>query len=111
MTSPEPDDSATESPESPGAKAANTTNEAAAVDEAAEILRRVFGYSAFRGAQREIVEHVVSGGDALVLMATGGGKSLCYQIPALVRAGVGRSEEHTSELQSHSFISYAVFCL
>ncbi|OLE25809.1 MAG: ATP-dependent DNA helicase RecQ [Catenulispora sp. 13_1_20CM_3_70_7] len=59
------------------------------VDEAAEILRRVFGYSSFRGAQREIVEHVVGGGDALVLMATGGGKSLCYQIPALVRAGVG----------------------
>ena len=54
-----------------------------------EILRRVFGYSSFRGAQREIVEHVIGGGDALVLMATGGGKSLCYQIPALARPGVG----------------------
>jgi len=54
-----------------------------------EVLRRVFGYDAFRGDQAEIVEHVSSGGDALVLMPTGGGKSLCYQIPALVRPGVG----------------------
>ncbi|MCM6776298.1 DNA helicase RecQ [Nocardia sp. CDC159] len=54
-----------------------------------EVLRRVFGYDTFRGLQREIVEQVVSGGDALVLMPTGGGKSLCYQIPALVRPGVG----------------------
>ncbi|MCQ4042315.1 DNA helicase RecQ [Streptantibioticus rubrisoli] len=54
-----------------------------------DVLRRVFGYDAFRGEQREIVEHVVGGGDALVLMPTGGGKSLCYQIPALVRPGVG----------------------
>ncbi|MFB9234483.1 DNA helicase RecQ [Plantactinospora siamensis] len=52
------------------------------------VLRRVFGYDAFRGEQREIIEHVVAGGDALVLMPTGGGKSLCYQIPALVRPGV-----------------------
>ncbi|HEU5332436.1 MAG TPA: DNA helicase RecQ [Actinocrinis sp.] len=59
------------------------------VTEAADVLRRVFGYDAFRGEQREIVEHVVGGGDALVLMPTGGGKSLCYQIPALVRKGVG----------------------
>ncbi|MCC7060651.1 MAG: hypothetical protein IT508_10510, partial [Burkholderiaceae bacterium] len=43
------------------------------------ILRRTFGYAAFRGAQAAIVEHVVEGGDALVLMPTGGGKSLCYQ--------------------------------
>jgi ATP-dependent DNA helicase RecQ len=57
--------------------------------DADDVLRRVFGYADFRGAQREIVEQVVGGGDALVLMATGGGKSLCYQIPALVRAGVG----------------------
>jgi ATP-dependent DNA helicase RecQ len=57
--------------------------------EAADVLRRVFGYDAFRGAQQEIVDHVVGGGDALVLMSTGSGKSLCYQIPALVRAGVG----------------------
>ncbi|TDC81395.1 DNA helicase RecQ [Micromonospora sp. KC606] len=52
------------------------------------VLRRVFGYDAFRGFQQEVVEHVVAGGDALVLMPTGGGKSLCYQIPALVRDGV-----------------------
>jgi ATP-dependent DNA helicase RecQ len=56
---------------------------------ALDILRRVFGYSAFRGPQAEIVDHVVNGGDALVLMPTGGGKSLCYQIPSLLRNGVG----------------------
>ncbi|MFQ6396497.1 DNA helicase RecQ [Nocardia sp. KC 131] len=56
---------------------------------AQQVLRRVFGYDSFRGDQREIVEHVVGGGDALVLMPTGGGKSLCYQVPALVRPGVG----------------------
>ncbi|MEI7666485.1 MAG: DNA helicase RecQ [Synechococcaceae cyanobacterium ELA263] len=53
------------------------------------MLREVFGYGAFRGPQAEIVAHVVAGGSALVLMPTGGGKSLCYQIPALCRAGVG----------------------
>ncbi|GAA4831426.1 DNA helicase RecQ [Saccharopolyspora rosea] len=53
------------------------------------VLRRVFGYDSFRGPQQDIVEHVVAGGDALVLMPTGGGKSLCYQIPALVRPGTG----------------------
>jgi len=58
-------------------------------DPALETLKRVFGYSSFRGAQAEIVRHVVDGGDALVLMPTGGGKSLCYQVPALVRPGVG----------------------
>ena len=56
---------------------------------AQKILHKVFGYSAFRGEQQAIVEHVAAGGDALVLMPTGGGKSLCYQIPALLRHGVG----------------------
>jgi ATP-dependent DNA helicase RecQ len=56
---------------------------------ALEILHRVFGYEAFRGQQAAIVDRVIAGGDALVLMPTGGGKSLCYQIPALVRAGTG----------------------
>jgi ATP-dependent DNA helicase RecQ len=56
---------------------------------AQQILRDTFGYTSFRGAQQAIVEHVVAGGDALVLMPTGGGKSLCYQIPALMRQGVG----------------------
>ena len=56
-------------------------------DKALYVLNSVFGYPAFRGAQREIVEHMVAGGDALVLMPTGGGKSLCYQLPALLREG------------------------
>ncbi|WP_043675072.1 DNA helicase RecQ [Clavibacter michiganensis] len=56
---------------------------------ALERLGTVFGYDAFRGDQQEIVEHVIGGGDALVLMPTGGGKSLCYQIPSLVREGTG----------------------
>jgi ATP-dependent DNA helicase RecQ len=60
-----------------------------ATQPALDTLRRVFGYDAFRGNQRDIIEHVVDGGDALVLMPTGGGKSLCYQIPALVRPGTG----------------------
>ena len=54
-----------------------------------EILRRVFGFDIFRGQQEQIIAHIVSGGDALVLMPTGGGKSLCYQIPALCRTGMG----------------------
>jgi ATP-dependent DNA helicase RecQ len=54
-----------------------------------EVLRRVWGYPAFRGPQQAIVEHVVAGGDALVLMPTGAGKSLCYQVPAIVRPGTG----------------------
>ena len=56
---------------------------------ALQTLHDVFGYSTFRGEQQAIVEHVTAGGDALVLMPTGGGKSLCYQLPALLREGVG----------------------
>jgi ATP-dependent DNA helicase RecQ len=56
--------------------------------EALEVLRKVFGYDSFRGSQAAIVSHVLAGGDALVLMPTGGGKSLCYQLPALLRPGV-----------------------
>ncbi|MGJ5083114.1 DNA helicase RecQ [Bradyrhizobium sp. HKCCYLS3013] len=53
------------------------------------ILKTVFGYDSFRGRQRDIVEHVIAGHNAFVLMPTGGGKSLCYQIPALARPGLG----------------------
>jgi ATP-dependent DNA helicase RecQ len=56
---------------------------------AGKVLEDVFGYPAFRGHQAEVIEHVAGGGDALVLMPTGSGKSLCYQIPALLREGVG----------------------
>jgi ATP-dependent DNA helicase RecQ len=55
-----------------------------------QILRDVFGYAEFRGHQQAVVEHVTHGGDALVLMPTGGGKSLCYQIPAIARQRAGR---------------------
>ncbi|MCW2877506.1 MAG: ATP-dependent helicase [Sphaerisporangium sp.] len=58
-------------------------------DDALRVLNRVFGYQSFREGQQEIIDHVVAGHDALVLMPTGAGKSLCYQIPALVRKGVG----------------------
>ncbi|MGS2805971.1 DNA helicase RecQ [Nocardia sp. MW-W600-9] len=71
-------------PATPGRAAAPARPETAE-----EVLRRVFGYDAFRGDQAAIVEQVVGGGDALVLMPTGGGKSLCYQVPSLVRPGVG----------------------
>ncbi|MEQ9244533.1 MAG: RecQ family ATP-dependent DNA helicase, partial [Nitratireductor sp.] len=55
----------------------------------AHILKTVYGYEAFRGRQAEIVDHVIAGNNAFVLMPTGGGKSLCYQIPALCRPGLG----------------------
>jgi ATP-dependent DNA helicase RecQ len=54
-----------------------------------DVLREVFGYAGFRGQQQEVVEHVVAGGDAVVLFPTGAGKSVCYQVPALCRHGVG----------------------
>ncbi len=60
-----------------------------AASPALEVLHRVFGYEAFRSQQAAIVQRVIDGGDALVLMPTGGGKSFCYQIPALVRPGTG----------------------
>ena len=60
-----------------------------AMEHPRQILNSVFGYESFRPPQQEIIETLVAGGDALVLMPTGGGKSLCYQIPSLVRAGCG----------------------
>ncbi len=56
---------------------------------ALDILRTVYGYDGFRGDQAAIIDHLTTGGDALVIMPTGGGKSLCYQIPALLRPGTG----------------------
>ncbi|MBI3790532.1 MAG: DEAD/DEAH box helicase, partial [Gemmatimonadetes bacterium] len=57
--------------------------------DALALLKSTFGYPAFRGHQAEVIAHVTQGGDALVLMPTGSGKSLCYQIPAMLRDGVG----------------------
>ena len=62
---------------------------ATGTETALDLLGRVFGYDAFRTGQQDVIDHVIAGGDALVLMPTGGGKSLCYQIPALHRPGVG----------------------
>lgn len=74
---------------SASAASASAASSAAQSARAAGILHDVFGYQEFRGQQEEIISHVIGGGDALVLMPTGGGKSLCYQIPALARPGTG----------------------
>jgi len=67
-----------------------TPTEAPSLSAALSVLNRTFGYPQFRGPQQAIVEHVIAGSDALVLMPTGGGKSLCYQIPAIVRQQQGQ---------------------
>ncbi|NLE22126.1 MAG: RecQ family ATP-dependent DNA helicase [Actinobacteria bacterium] len=69
--------------------ASSPTGHAATPRSARDLLREVFGFAGFRPHQEEIVDHLVAGGDAFVLMPTGGGKSLCYQLPALVRPGTG----------------------
>ncbi len=71
------------------ASTANLTAALPSLDDAKRILEKTFGYTSFRGQQEAIIESVLNGEDALVLMPTGGGKSLCYQIPALVRSGTG----------------------
>ena len=68
---------------------ASARQETHAGADALSLLNSVFGLPAFRGAQEEIVQHVTDGGNCLVLMPTGGGKSLCYQLPALLRHGCG----------------------
>ena len=70
-------------------RAASTATQQERVETALEILRNTFGYRDYRGQQRAIIDHILGGKDALILMPTGGGKSLCYQIPSLVRAGTG----------------------
>src|SRR5580693_10518894 len=59
------------------------------LDEAREILRRVFGHAEFRGLQADVIAEVLAGRNALAVLPTGGGKSVCYQIPALMRPGLG----------------------
>ena len=64
-----------------------------------EVLKRYFGYDSFREGQEMLIDGILDGRDVLGIMPTGSGKSLCYQVPALILPGI-RSEEHTSELQS-----------
>src|SRR5258707_12714030 len=68
---------------------ANTKRLSDLAPDALSVLNSVFGLPGFRGAQEEIVGHIVAGGNCLVLMPTGGGKSLCYQLPSLLRDGCG----------------------
>jgi ATP-dependent DNA helicase RecQ len=75
--------------QAPGAQAQAAPPVVASPETALEALQRVFGYDAFRGDQAAIIQNVIDGGDTVVLMPTGGGKSLCYQIPSLVRRGTG----------------------
>ena len=75
-------------PEPEATVAASAHRDFTGADPAA-VLHEVYGYDAFRGEQADIVSHVIAGGDAVVLMPTGGGKSVCYQVPALVRPGTG----------------------
>jgi ATP-dependent DNA helicase RecQ len=70
------------------ASTATDLTQEALLGRAEEILHKIYGHRAFRGSQAEIIRHVSAGGDALVLMPTGGGKSICYQIPAMLRDGV-----------------------
>jgi len=74
----------------PQTQAENTPTDRAAGEPTPErVLREVFGFAGFRGSQQAVIEEVMAGGDAVVLMPTGGGKSLCYQVPALLRPGLG----------------------
>ncbi|MBD8660915.1 DNA helicase RecQ [Frigoribacterium sp. CFBP 8754] len=84
-----PPSSAAPATGSPTDASGSATDASARAGSPVEVLQRVFGYDAFRGDQAAIIDQVVGGGDALVLMPTGGGKSLCYQVPALVRPGTG----------------------
>ncbi len=74
----------------PQTQAESTPTDRAAGEPTPErVLREVFGFAGFRGSQQAVIEEVMAGGDAVVLMPTGGGKSLCYQVPALLRPGLG----------------------
>ena len=87
--SPDPPPTPAPGPFATADSSASTDSSALSDSSATGVLRRVFGFREFRPHQGEIVEHLIAGGDAFVLMPTGGGKSLCYQIPAIVRPGVG----------------------